>query len=488
MADRNFSSSALVSTSIGSRSVFLGRAGHGSLGFGFKALGKSFGLGRSSRRNVAICSVGIAEVLTDAIKNVVLEDDSAKQQGLELLDSFSRLPDTSQVGVLGGSLLGWIYLTAKPGVFLGAVDAYFLAPVQAVVDRALGRRGLKRSDFVVGQKLGEGSFGTVYAGAILPKDFQQEQEIGKRSRRLEEYQGYKKFQKVTLKKVKMDVEGALESGEMEEWFNYRMARAAPDVCADFLGSFVADSTRGQFVEGGKWLVWKYEGDSTLADFMKDRRFPENLAEPLLGRSREKDPLKRKALTIRKILREILVALKKMHATGIVHRDVKPANLVVTNKAKLKFIDFGAATDLRVGKNYVPERGMLDPDYCPPELFVMPEETPRPPPAPIAALLSPILWQLNSPDLFDMYSVGIIFLQMASPNLRTPVAVEVMKKELSEVNFDLKAWRKRTRLRPNFELLELGAGRGWELASRLVCERRKRLSAAAALRHPYFLSF
>ena len=37
-----------------------------------------------------------------------------------------------------------------------------------------------------------------------------------------------------------------------------MSRAAPDVCADFLGSFVADTTRGQFTKGGKWLVWKFE--------------------------------------------------------------------------------------------------------------------------------------------------------------------------------------------------------------------------------------
>lgn len=58
--------------------------------------------------------------------------------------------------------------------------------------------------------------------------------------------------------VKVGVVGAEECGEMEEWFNYRMCRAAPDVCAKYLGSFRADVTRGQFTEGGKWLIWKYE--------------------------------------------------------------------------------------------------------------------------------------------------------------------------------------------------------------------------------------
>lgn len=58
--------------------------------------------------------------------------------------------------------------------------------------------------------------------------------------------------------VKVGVTGAEECGEMEEWFNYRMSRAASSVCADFLGSFTADITKGQFTQGGKWLIWKYE--------------------------------------------------------------------------------------------------------------------------------------------------------------------------------------------------------------------------------------
>ena len=45
------------------------------------------------------------------------------------------------------------------------------------------------------------------------------------------------------------------------------------------------------------------------------------------------------------------------------------------------------------------------------------QTPRAPPLPVAAFLSPILWRLNNPDKFDMYSVGVVFLQMVFPNLR-----------------------------------------------------------------------
>lgn len=58
--------------------------------------------------------------------------------------------------------------------------------------------------------------------------------------------------------VKVGVQGAEECGDFEEWFNYRLSRAAPETCAEFLGSFIADQTNSQFTKGGKWLVWKFE--------------------------------------------------------------------------------------------------------------------------------------------------------------------------------------------------------------------------------------
>eukprot|EP00252_Welwitschia_mirabilis_P019319 TRINITY_DN4435_c0_g1_i1.p1 TRINITY_DN4435_c0_g1~~TRINITY_DN4435_c0_g1_i1.p1 ORF type:complete len:490 (-),score=79.80 TRINITY_DN4435_c0_g1_i1:30-1439(-) len=392
-----------------------------------------------------------------------------------------------------GSLEVWtatgtlLYMTARPGVLAGAIDAYILAPFQ----RALRRR-ISGDSILVGSRIGEGSFGIVFEGAILPPSLKSSSTpLGRRSRRIDEYDDSQSFQKVILKKVKVGVEGAKECGEMEEWFNYRLSRAAPDVCAEFLGSFVSDTTQGQFTKGGKWLLWKFEGDSTLADFMKERYFPKNLEQIMFGRSlKGLDSLRLNYLIVQQILRQIVRSLKKIHDTGIVHRDIKPSNLVITKKGKVKLIDFGAATDLRVGKNYVPDRGLLDPDYCPPELYVLPEETPKPPPEPIAAVLSPILWQLNSPDLFDMYSVGVIFLQMACPSLRTPSGMRTFKSEIKESQYDLRKWRKTTRLKFDFSILDYGGGRGWDLATKLISQRgflrRGRLSAAAALRHPYFL--
>jgi hypothetical protein len=44
-------------------------------------------------------------------------------------------------------------------------------------------------------------------------------------------------------------------------------------------------------------------------------------------------------------------------------------VLITAGGNVKFIDLGAATDLRVGINFNPTGGMLDPEYAPPEQLV-----------------------------------------------------------------------------------------------------------------------
>ena len=64
-------------------------------------------------------------------------------------------------------------------------------------------------------------------------------------------------------------------------------------------------------------------------------------------------------------------LRACHSTGIVHRDVKPQNVIVCGEEQCaKMIDLGAAADLRVGINYVPNEFLLDPRYAPPEQYIM----------------------------------------------------------------------------------------------------------------------
>ncbi|XBJ26134.1 hypothetical protein VPH35_003631 [Triticum aestivum] len=379
----------------------------------------------------------------DASSPAVRVADDALSRMEELTAGMNEAERWALFGVVA---VTWLYLTARPGVLSGAVDTYVLAPLQQALDTLLGRRSLKMSDFVVGERIGEGSFGVVFSGAVVPRGGPAvEERAGRAKTKLQLDDRYK--EKVILKK-----------------------------------------TKSEFVKGGKWLVWKFEGDRTLGNYVTDRGFPANLEPLMFGRAlRGVDPLTRAALVVKQVMRQLVTSLRRIHDTGIVHRDIKPSNLVVTRRGQVKLIDFGAATDLRIGKNYLPDRTLLDPDYCPPELYVLPEETPTPPAEPIAAILSPILWQLNSPDLFDMYSAGIVLMQMATPALRSPSGLKNFNSELKAAGYDLNRWRETTRRRPDLQILDLDSGRGWDLATKLIAQREKgRLSAAAALRHPYFL--
>jgi serine/threonine protein kinase len=76
-----------------------------------------------------------------------------------------------------------------------------------------------------------------------------------------------------------------------------------------------------------------------------------------------------------ILRECITNLDKMHQTGIVHRDVKPQNILLTDQG-VKYIDLGACADLRVGINYIPNEYLLDPRFAPPQQYVMSPLTPK----------------------------------------------------------------------------------------------------------------
>ncbi|KAK3033675.1 hypothetical protein RJ639_034554, partial [Escallonia herrerae] len=341
------------------------------------------------------------------------------------------------------------YLWATPGVAPGFWDMFVLA----------------FDDFVLGKKLGEGAFGVVYRVSLAEKPSSKEGDL-------------------VLKK-------ATEYGAVEIWMNERVRRACANSCADFVYGFLESSSK----KGGEyWLIWRYEGEATLADLMQSKEFPYNVEAMILGEAQDLPKgLERENKIIQTIIRQLLFALDGLHSTGIVHRDIKPQNVIFSEGSKtFKIIDLGAAADLRVGINYIPKEFLLDPRYAAPEQYIMSTQTPSAPSAPVAAALSPVLWQMNVPDRFDIYSAGLIFLQMAFPALRSDSSLIQFNRQLKRSEYDLVAWRKTveprasTDLRRGFELLDLDGGIGWELLTSMVRYKAgQRTSAKAALAYPYF---
>lgn len=73
-----------------------------------------------------------------------------------------------------------------------------------------------------------------------------------------------------------------------------------------------------------------------------------------------------------ILRDCLAGLAALHNAGIVHSDIKPANVMLTRTGNAKLIDIGSTIDLR----HTSPRRVWSPAYAAPEVLNGEENTPR----------------------------------------------------------------------------------------------------------------
>ncbi|MFC4114952.1 serine/threonine-protein kinase [Nonomuraea zeae] len=69
------------------------------------------------------------------------------------------------------------------------------------------------------------------------------------------------------------------------------------------------------------------------------------------------------------------ALAAAHAQGVLHRDVKPGNLLLNRYGQVALSDFGLATMPATGPEASVTRESLTPSYAPPEAFELAEPTP-----------------------------------------------------------------------------------------------------------------
>jgi len=87
-----------------------------------------------------------------------------------------------------------------------------------------------------------------------------------------------------------------------------------------------------------------------------------------------------------VLRDCLAGLAALHRAGIVHGDLKPANVMLTRTGSAKIIDIGSAIDLR---RATPRR-MWSPAYAAPEVLGGGDNTPRSDLASLGYVLSEML--------------------------------------------------------------------------------------------------
>ena len=68
-------------------------------------------------------------------------------------------------------------------------------------------------------------------------------------------------------------------------------------------------------------------------------------------------------------RDLILGIEYLHAQGVVHRDIKPDNLLLTDDDMLKIVDFGVSEMFTKSSEMLTAKSAGSPAFLPPELCV-----------------------------------------------------------------------------------------------------------------------
>jgi serine/threonine protein phosphatase PrpC len=175
------------------------------------------------------------------------------------------------------------------------------------------------------------------------------------------------------------------------------------------------------------------------------------------------------------LAQLLDVLSHVHSRDVVHRDVKPGNLLASEAGRLVLIDFGSAADLStagpLGRNVglSPDAVAVSPVYAAPELFVNANSK-------------------REAVNFDVFSAGLLYCQMLFQYLdeRTESGFH---QQLGLAEYSLDAWLQQalqSKVRPVglFDALDVLLDRPglWKLLQDMLAkDPHRRVSSAAAVK-------
>ncbi len=104
-----------------------------------------------------------------------------------------------------------------------------------------------------------------------------------------------------------------------------------------------------------YMVMNYLKGATLQDFI------------LTAKKLKQDKIFRES-TIRSLFDDILYGLRIVHQSKLLHLDIKPANIFITNSNKPVLIDFGAARQVLHKEDAHTSRPMYTPGFAAPEMY------------------------------------------------------------------------------------------------------------------------
>ncbi len=139
-----------------------------------------------------------------------------------------------------------------------------------------------------------------------------------------------------------------ESAELFKWGLDRFLSEARTL-AQFEHPNIVKVTRYIQANGSAYLVMKFEEGRDLEAWLEEKKTPPTEAE------------------LSAIILPILDGLQAVHAQGLIHRDVKPANIMIRADATPVLIDFGSARPSGRSNN-TSLTAVISPGYSPPEQY------------------------------------------------------------------------------------------------------------------------
>ena len=197
--------------------------------------------------------------------------------------------------------------------------------------------GYKLDEYVIVDVLGSGGFGITYH-AIDP--------ALQRHVAIKEY-----FPSQFAQRQGDNTIAARPDAENTELFKWGLDRFLSEArtLAQFEHPNIVKVTRYIQANGSAYLVMKFEEGRDLEAWLEEKKTPPTEAE------------------LSAIILPILDGLQAVHAQGLIHRDVKPANIMIRADATPILIDFGSARPSGRSNN-TSLTAVISPGYSPPEQY------------------------------------------------------------------------------------------------------------------------